>query len=167
VVGLGVVRDRIEDIPNVGDFVNYRILDDWILITRTAEDRTVEAIAECGSDRHILPNSVVLPTADGAIWYRARPNGDDPDSCIFDIWSLGRYAPGQEPEVAHGFSESFEAFKGKNPFLEGDFSNMLAVHEGMKSRGWRGAWVNPLQEIQIANFHRVLQAYCFGDGWPG
>jgi len=28
-----------------------------------------------------------------------RPNGDNPDSCIFNIWSLKRYMPGGEPEL--------------------------------------------------------------------
>lgn len=36
---------------------------------------------------------------DGALCYRSRPDGDDPDKCIFDIWSLVRYAPGREPTL--------------------------------------------------------------------
>jgi hypothetical protein len=125
---------------------------------------TLEALARAGTDWHIFPNSIVLPTADSALWYRIRPNGDDPDTCIFDIWSIGRYAPGEEPKVEHGFTVGFDAFRGKNPFLEEDFSNMEAVHQGMKSRGWAGARANPIQEAQIVNFHRVLQAYCYGGG---
>jgi hypothetical protein len=128
------------------------------------QNLTPEAIARTGTDWHIFPNSIVLPTADSALWYRVRPNGDDPNSCVFDIWSLGRYAPGQEPTVEHGMTIGFENFRGKNPFLEEDFENMEAVHMGMKSRGWAGARVNPIQEAQIVNFHRVLHAYCYGDG---
>jgi phenylpropionate dioxygenase-like ring-hydroxylating dioxygenase large terminal subunit len=123
------------------------------------ENLTLEAIQRAGVDWHIFPNSIVLPTADSALWYRIRPNGDDPDSCIFDIWCLGRYAPGQEPEVTRNETVGFEAFRGKNPFLEEDFDNMEAVHQGMKSRGWRGARANPLQENQIVNFHRAIQNY--------
>ncbi|HEY3694387.1 aromatic ring-hydroxylating dioxygenase subunit alpha, partial [Phenylobacterium sp.] len=33
------VACRLEEIPKVGNFVNYRIFDDSILVTRTAEDR--------------------------------------------------------------------------------------------------------------------------------
>jgi len=129
------------------------------------KNMTPENVAKAGTDWHIFPNSIMLPTTDCALWYRSRPNGDDPDSCIFDIWSLGRYAPGEEPKVVHGLSDSFESFRGKNSFLEEDFGNMEAVHEGMKSRGWAGARVNPIQEAQIVHFHKVLQAYCYGDGW--
>jgi phenylpropionate dioxygenase-like ring-hydroxylating dioxygenase large terminal subunit len=121
---------------------------------------TLEAVQRTGTDWHIFPNSIVLPTPDSALWYRIRPNGDDPDSCIFDIWSIGRYAPGQEPKVTHGYTVGFDAFRGKNPFLEEDFGNMEAVHEGMKSKGWTGARANPIQELQVVNFHRALRAYC-------
>lgn len=123
---------------------------------------TLEAVQRTGVDWHIFPNSIVLPTPDSALWYRLRPNGDDPNSCVFDIWSIGRFAPGEEPKVTHGVTIGFEAFKGKNPFLEEDFENMEAVHKGMKSKGWAGARANPIQERQIVNFHRALHAY-FGE----
>jgi len=112
----------------------------------------------------IFPNSSVLPTVEGAFWYRSRPNGDDPDSTIFDVWSLGRYAPGKEPRVKQEFYESPEAFKGHNPILEQDFSNMIAVHKGMRSRGWKGARPNPTQENNISNIHRGLHRYIYGAG---
>ena len=123
------------------------------------ESLTLETLARAGTDWHIFPNSIVLPTVDGALWYRVRPNGDDPDSCIFDIWSFGRYAPGQEPQVTRQETVGFAAFKGNNPFLEEDFENMEAVHKGMKSRGWKGARTSPVQEVQINNFHRALRRY--------
>jgi len=110
----------------------------------------------------VFPNSSILPTVEGAFWYRSRPNGDDPDSTIFDIWSLGRYAPGKEPKVEHEFYESPAAFKGRNPILEQDFSNMIAVHKGMRSRGWKAARPNPVQESNISNIHRVLHEYIYG-----
>jgi len=131
------------------------------------ERLTQEAINRAGTDWHIFPNVITLPTADSALWYRVRPNGDDPNSCIFDIWSLGRWAPGEEPEVTRNETVGFDAFRGKNPFLEEDFDNMEAVHQGMKSRGFAGARTNPVQEIQTVNFHRVLHAYLSGAGWKG
>jgi hypothetical protein len=128
---------------------------------------TQEALNRAGTDWHIFPNVITLPTADSALWYRVRPNGEDPNSCIFDIWSLGRWAPGEEPKVTRNETVGFEAFRGKNPFLEEDFDNMEAVHLGMKSRGFEAARTNPIQEIQTVNFHRVLHAYLNGGGWKG
>jgi len=114
----------------------------------------------------LFPNSSVLTTVEGAFWYRVRPNGDDPNSCIFQVIVLGRYAPGKEPEFDYEFYGSLEAFKGKNPILEQDFSNVLAVHKGMRSRWFKGARPNPEQESQVGNFHRVLHGYVYGnDEW--
>jgi phenylpropionate dioxygenase-like ring-hydroxylating dioxygenase large terminal subunit len=112
----------------------------------------------------IFPNSSVLPTIDGALWYRARPDGDRADACIFDIWSLGRFPPGKAPSVAQEVFDRPEDFQGKSPFLEQDFKNLVAVQKGMKSRGWRGARPSPIQEVGVTNLHRVLHQYLYGDG---
>ncbi len=123
------------------------------------EGLTLEAWAAAGLDWHIFPNSIVLPTFDGALWYRMRPNGDDPDSSIVDIWSLGRFPPGGAPVVQQETFRGFDAFRGQCEFLEEDFANIEAVNRGMKSRGFRGAMLNPVQETAVANFHAVLDRY--------
>ena len=66
---------------------------------------------------------------------------------------------GGEPVVIRTESVGFEAFRGRNAFLEQDFSNMRAVNSGMKSRGWAGAFTNPSQERQIVYFHRMLNDF--------
>jgi phenylpropionate dioxygenase-like ring-hydroxylating dioxygenase large terminal subunit len=113
----------------------------------------------------IFPNTSILPSPEGAFWYRMRPNGDDPDSTIFDVLSLGRFAPGKAPEWTHEVYARPEDFKGKNPILEQDFSNMIAVHKGMRSRGWKGARPSPVQENNVYNIHRVLHAFMFGGAY--
>jgi hypothetical protein len=115
------------------------------------------------TDWQIFPNSSVLPTVDGALWYRMRPNGSDENSCIFDIWNLGRFPPGKEPKVEQEIHEDYTAFKDNVPFLEQDFTNLLAVQKGMKSRAWRGARTSPYQEVSVYNLHRVLHMYLFGE----
>jgi len=110
----------------------------------------------------IFPNTSVLPTPEGAFWYRARPNGDDPDSTIFDVWSLGRYAAGEEPTITQEIYQNLSDFEGKNPILEQDFSNMIAVQKGMRSRGFKAARPNPIQESNVSNLHRVLHEFMFG-----
>lgn len=115
---------------------------------------------KAGQDWHVFPNMIFLPYPDGALFYRSRPDGDNPDSCIFDIWSLARFAPGAEPplerEVYHGAEDyKVEAYFGK--ILAQDFSNMLQVQQGMKSSGFRGSRTNPKQEVPVSNFHRALR----------
>ena len=96
--------------------------------------------------------------------YRSRPDGYDPDSCIYDIWSLVRYAPGSEPPLKREFYYGKDDWKTNvvenfGLILSQDFQNMGEVQQGMKSRGFRGARTNPLQESTISNFHRALREY--------
>jgi hypothetical protein len=125
-----------------------------------------EELATAATGWHMFPNTIMLPAVDGVLWYRMRPYGDDPDQCIFDIWCLRPYAPGTEPKVVQHTTQGFEAFRGRNPFLEQDFDNMAAVNKGMKSHGWAGAVCSPAQEIQISNFHKILRDYMFGPQQP-
>lgn len=127
---------------------------------------TREAVRKAGSDWHIFPNSLVLPTVDGALWYRIRPHKRDDDRCLFDIWCFGRFPPGGEPVVENEIYQGFDAFRGQNPFLEEDFANMEAVNAGMKMRGWTGARTNPIDELSVNHFRRTIADYLSdaGDG---
>jgi phenylpropionate dioxygenase-like ring-hydroxylating dioxygenase large terminal subunit len=120
---------------------------------------TREAVARAGTDWHIFPNSIILPTVDGAIWYRMRPNGDDHNSCIVDVWSFGRFPPGEEPKVEQEIYQDLDSFKGQCEFLEEDFVNLEAVNLGVKSRGWRGARTSPRQEVPINHFRKTLTEF--------
>ena len=122
---------------------------------------TLQDLANAGTGWHIFPNTIFLPAPDGVLWYRIRPYGDDPHRCIFDIWGLQRYAPGKEPKIETHVSNGFDAFRGRNPFLEQDFDNMVAVDKGMHSRGWSGARTNPAEEASINHFHKMLDSYLY------
>lgn len=117
---------------------------------------TFEAMAKAGTGWHAFPNCVTLPYFDGAVWYRARPNGDDPNSCIFDIWSLKRYAKGREPKVVKQVHTDVVG-KSFGLIVDQDLANMAMVQKGMKSSAFRHALPNPVQEVEISNFHRVLE----------
>ncbi|TZG28904.1 aromatic ring-hydroxylating oxygenase subunit alpha [Sphingomonas montanisoli] len=123
------------------------------------ETMNMEKWFAAGTDWHIFPNSIFLPSLDGALWYRIRP-GKHHDQAVFDIWSFGRFAPGAEPVVEQEIYHGFEAFKGNCEFLEEDFLNMEAVNQGVKSRGFKGAVTNPVQEGTVAHFHRKLREWC-------
>ena len=122
---------------------------------------TYEALAKAGTGWHIFPNCVTLPYFDGAVWYRARPDGDDPNRCIFNIWSLKRYAPGKEPEVE---TKIYKDVTGQSfgLIVDQDVENMARVQKGMRSSVFRYAHPNPVQEVEISNFHRVLEEYVLG-----
>ncbi len=45
----------------------------------------------------VFPNLVMLVSLANCFMYRVRPNGDDPDSCIFDMWALRLFPPDAGP----------------------------------------------------------------------
>lgn len=123
---------------------------------------TPENILRAGADWHMFPNFIVLPYLDAALCYRARPNGDHPDSCVFDVWSLVRYAPGAEPALKREFFSEWREEDDWGGILSQDFQNLGEVQKGMKSRGFVGSRTNPVQERGITNFHRALSEYYLG-----
>jgi hypothetical protein len=123
-----------------------------------------EHAAKAGVDWHVFPNLVVLPAPTYALVYRTRPNGYDPDSCIFEAMALERFPEGEEPKT-----EWIDAPGGHEAdwrlILAQDFGNMSQVQQGMKSRGFIGARPNPLEETAVTHFHRTLAQY-MGTGAP-
>ena len=122
------------------------------------ENLSFDKFFETGADLHLFPNMVVLPYFDGALWYRARPNGDDPDTCLYDIWSLKRYAPGDEPPLERREVDVLGG-EGVCEILDQDIANMSHVQRGMKSRAFKAARPNPVQEVMVSHFHKTLESY--------
>lgn len=127
-------------------------------------DVSFEQMFKGGTDWHVFPNLVLLMWPDGGLAYRSRPDGDNPNSCIYDMWSLARYAPGAEPplkrEMFHGpddwHKNSIENF---GLIIAQDFANVRDVQRGMASRGFKGSRTNPVQEKTVSHFHTVLHQY--------
>ncbi|MEA1652848.1 aromatic ring-hydroxylating dioxygenase subunit alpha [Nitrospirillum sp. BR 11164] len=118
----------------------------------------VETLMAAGTDWHIFPNLVFLQQPTNVLFYRARPNGDDPDSCIFEINVIERFAEGANPDVGveHGADWAKVDW---GLILEQDFQNMGEVQKGMKSKAFKGARTSPVQERAISNFHETLHHY--------
>jgi hypothetical protein len=112
------------------------------------------------ADWHVFPNFIFLHgNVDGLLAYRARPDGNDPDSCIFDAWSLVRYAPGGEPPLQKEFYNDWRDHDGWGRILTQDFNNFEDIQRGMKTRSFRGSRTNPVQERVVVNFHRTIHQY--------
>jgi phenylpropionate dioxygenase-like ring-hydroxylating dioxygenase large terminal subunit len=126
---------------------------------------TLEDMANAATDWHVFPNHVFLPYFDGVLAYRVTPHATDPGWCYFDVFALQRYAPGAEPplqrKILYG-DEDWKNFRETSIILQQDFDNMGEVQAGMRSRGFKGARTNPLQETVVSNFHRALMEYLDG-----
>ena len=124
---------------------------------------SIEQQMNAATDWHIFPNTVFLPvpTSGAVLAYRSRPNGLDPDSCIWDVWSLRLFPDGGAPDVEPEFYEDWrEGNVGE--VLTQDFQNMAEVTMGLHSRGFDGYRLNTKQEMTVYNHHLVADRYLFG-----
>ncbi len=123
-----------------------------------------EHFVECGLDWHVFPNSAILPGMTYALCYRARPNGYDPNSCIFEVYIIERYPEGEAPETEWVYEPDPSEEKWRK-ILSQDFQNMPEIQKGIKSRGFQGPRPSPVQEVPVIHFHRTLAQY-MGSGAP-
>ncbi len=122
-------------------------------------DVTPEQYLKAGTDWHLFPNMILLPQPTNCLGYRARPYGEDPDTCIFEVSGLERFREGAEPKVENVRNDDTTDAVFWGEILFQDFQQMAATQRGMKSKGYAGARPNPLQEAAIINFHRVYHEY--------
>ena len=114
-------------------------------------------VAAAGLALSVFPNVNFIPGPTFSLAYRVRPFGTDPDKCIFEAVALDRFPEGEEPETEWTYVEQD---LDKWPYvISQDISNMVEVHRGYKSRGFRGNLPNPWQERKVTNLHRGLAQY--------
>jgi phenylpropionate dioxygenase-like ring-hydroxylating dioxygenase large terminal subunit len=159
----------IDDLPK--DTPSDQVQAHWFESARQADaargviwpEIDPDIVAEAGVSWHIFPNLSIAQGFTFALCYRARPYGTDPDKCIFEAFVLERFPEGQEPTTEWVYVDpDHEKWLS---VLPQDFSNMVAVHKGLKCRGFRGCLPNPHQEQPISNLHRNLARY-MGTGAP-
>jgi nitrite reductase/ring-hydroxylating ferredoxin subunit len=117
-----------------------------------------EHMQKSGSDWHLFPNSVIVHGLTSVLCYRSRPNGSDPNSCIFETYVIERYPVGGEPKTEWEFIPDPKDPRWPRVYQQ-DFDNMPQVQKGMKSRGFKGPRPNPRAEVAIAHFHKILADY--------
>jgi phenylpropionate dioxygenase-like ring-hydroxylating dioxygenase large terminal subunit len=124
-------------------------------------DLTAEQLRGAMYDWHLFPNTVFLVDMGCCLTYRSRPNGRDPDSCIFDVQGLELPPAGGLPTAPpQRFSDWREGDVGE--ILSQDFSNMSEVTSGLHSLGFDGHHLNTAQEMTIWNYHRAIDEILFG-----
>ncbi len=124
-----------------------------------------EVMGEAGLAWTLFPNQNILQGVTFALAYRARPFGNDPDKCIFEVYALERFPDGEAPQTEWVYADPFTDADKWGLVLGQDFANMKWVHKGMKNRGFKGALPNPHQEQKIINAHRNLAEF-MGRGEP-
>ncbi|MEJ2337226.1 MAG: SRPBCC family protein, partial [Gemmatimonadales bacterium] len=108
---------------------------------------SLEQTAAGQGDWHMFPTMVNLVEPGSILGYRSLPDGNDPDSCIFDVWSLYFWPEGGAPHVELEFVEDWSDGNW-GEVLTQDFRNM--------------GWLNKDQEMSVHNAHRIADRFLFG-----
>ncbi|TGD71817.1 aromatic ring-hydroxylating dioxygenase subunit alpha [Mangrovimicrobium sediminis] len=118
-------------------------------------------VAASGTAWQIFPNQQIGHAVNNMLCYQARPYGNNPDKCYFEVAVYELYPEGEAPETEW----TYAAPEDFPHVLRQDFSNMAAVQEGMKNVGFRGVIPNPKSEGAVVSLHRNLARY-MGTGTP-
>lgn len=118
-------------------------------------------VGRSGTSWQIFPNQQIGHAVNNMLCYQARPYGQNPDKCYFEVAVYELYPEGESPATQWAYADP-DAFPH---VLKQDFSNMAAVQQGMKSAGYRGNIPNPKAEGAVLSLHRNLARY-MGTGAP-
>lgn len=121
-------------------------------------DLTDDQLLDAGTI-HLFPNLLGPISHGNATLYRARPYGMDPDKCILDYWALEWQPVGSEPRPLERKLYEDWTTKDWGMINNQDFGNFVEITTGMKSRGYRGARFNPVQEANLLHHQRVIDQY--------
>jgi phenylpropionate dioxygenase-like ring-hydroxylating dioxygenase large terminal subunit len=125
------------------------------------DEDIVSAIDYC-----IYPNMVGPVSAGNWILFRFRPNGNDPDTCLYDVMFLHRFgADEQVPEVEHEFYPNWRDHDGWGATIGQDLSNMGHVQAGLHQTSCPGLRLNR-QEAGVRNFEKFIDRYLRSDRDP-
>jgi phenylpropionate dioxygenase-like ring-hydroxylating dioxygenase large terminal subunit len=119
-----------------------------------------ENFAQWGGEVFVFPNLLLLPNAGNLMFYRVRPDGLDPDRCIFEIFSTRTYAPTDpfERAVVQPMTDGLDP-KQFNLIPRQDVSNIPRIQRGLHSSGMKKVWLASYNESVIMNMHQELDRY--------
>jgi hypothetical protein len=115
----------------------------------------------------VFPNWCPWSGLANALQYRFRPNGDDPNTCIFDIRMMYPVPPGgprppKAPVHRLADDESWSnapELAGFSLLMDQDESNLIAVQRGLRATTRTGVNLGEYQESRIRHFHAMLDEY--------
>lgn len=119
-----------------------------------------EVLNQWGGEIFVFPNLMILPQAGNCMIYRVRPNGFDPDTCIFEIYSTKTYPAAQA--VPRAVLQPMTDAHDPAQFLQiprQDFSNLPRMQKGLHSQGCKQIWLANYYEKLILNMHQEMDRY--------
>ncbi|MGE0386707.1 MAG: SRPBCC family protein [Gammaproteobacteria bacterium] len=107
-----------------------------------------------------FPHFFLLPTFSSASSYRIRPLG--PETCLFELWSLTRFPPGQEPPPIKTPTPMPHDDPRWPPIPKQDYSNLPMQQKGLHTKGFEYMRLSEKVEGLISNYHRLIDGYLGG-----
>lgn len=156
---------QMDEVP-VHPFLTYHELCEQLAKAEGVDfpDVSLEQYMAGNGDWHVFPTLVMLVEKSCLLGYRVRPHGDDPDSCIFEMFSLEHFPPGEVPETKWQEFENWRDHDGWGQLPTQDLKNIGDIQAGMHSRGFEGHWLNQVQETSVHNQHVIADRFLFTDG---
>jgi phenylpropionate dioxygenase-like ring-hydroxylating dioxygenase large terminal subunit len=120
----------------------------------------------------LFPNAFFFPGLALGMVYRFRPNGDDPDTCTFDLLMLrpkplDRPAPAPPEPVDLRVEDSYTLVPALDPSLghvyDQDTANLAAQTKGFKGSKKRGQTLGNYQEVRARFLHQRVHEYLTRD----
>jgi nitrite reductase/ring-hydroxylating ferredoxin subunit len=110
-------------------------------------------------DIYWFPNLVGPIYPGSALLFRVRPHERDPDRSVKDTWVLEWPAHDAEWQMPTRRFYADWTQRDWGTITEQDYANLAEVQRGMKTSGCDGVWLNPRQEGNILQMHRVIDGY--------
>lgn len=137
--------------------------------TAAAEERPMpkpvpEVLGMWGGEIFVFPNLMILPQAGNAMIYRVRPNGANPDACIFEILSTKTCPAAEKP--ARAVVQKMTDVDDPEQFLpipRQDFANIPRIQKGLHTKGCKQIWLADYYEKMIMNMHREIDKFVQAD----
>lgn len=107
---------------------------------------------------HIFPNITVLPAYGNSIIYRVRPNGDDPESCIFEVWAV-QIPRAEDAEPDRPELQGPVPIEDWPQIFKEDFLNIDRQQRGIHTMGLPHLTMSEKYEAMIVNSHRTIDKY--------
>jgi len=102
---------------------------------------------------HVFPNMTFVSAYGSSLIYRSRPDGNDPNACIYDFWSVDIPPVGEErPKPTQAADEFFERMF----VVQQDKGNIERQQVGLRTKGYLDNRLATSYERSITLFHRRL-----------
>ncbi len=108
----------------------------------------------------VFPHFFLLPSFSSASAYRIRPLG--PEECLFDLWSLTRYPPGQHPPAPPRPTPMGPDDPRWPAIPAQDYSNLPRQQRGLHQDGFEYMRLSDKVEGLISNYQRLIDGFLAG-----